>query len=253
MDDQTYQEIIGEVGTLITIVSPLLIAIYGAYKAKLHKYIEAKIDTIQDEKLRKVAENALSRVEDLATSTITMLDATEKPKIIEAIKSGTMTKDNLLDLKQTAIETIKKQLTTDGMTDLQNTVGDINLYLNNLVESKLADLKVDNTSSVSKTEIALPTSEEIDNASLRNQLTQVQADKNNLQSQVNQISTDKANVDRANIELTNQINDLTIKNAQLLADKQDIESKYNAINATLSQIVQPQSNVVDNTQATTAQ
>lgn len=252
MDNQTYQQIIGEIGTVITIVSPLLVAFIGAYKLKVHEFFEAKINNIKDDNLKRVAQNTLNRVESLTTSTITMLDATIKPQIVENIKNGTMTKDNLLSLKQQCIETVKKQLTNEGLVDLQNTVGDVNTYMDILVESKLADLKVDNNSSVSKTEITLPTSEELDNVSLKNQLSQVQtqlqstqSEKDNLSQQLVQIQSDKVNIEQNNQQLAIQVNDLTTQNSNLNQQVLDLTNKLNAI----TQVVQPQTvqTPVDNT------
>jgi hypothetical protein len=245
MDNTTYQQVIGEIGTIITIVSPLLVAFIGAYKLKVHEFIEAKINAIKDDNLKKVAQNVLDRVENLTTTTITMLDATLKPQIIENIKSGAMTKDNLLRLKTDAIDIIKKQLTTDGVNDLQNSVGDVNTYLDTLIEAKLADLKVDSTSSVSKTIVPEVSQDVIDNTELKNQLAQLQAEKDELLKQVEVVNLDKTNVEQANSQLVNKVNDLTTQNSQLLADKQAIQSKLDAINATLSQVVQPQP-VADN-------
>lgn len=242
MNNQTYQEIIGEIGTVITIVSPLIVAFLGAYKLKIHEFIKAKINCIKDDNLKKVTQNTLDRVESLTTSTITMIDSTVKPQIIENIKNGTMTKDNLSSLKQQCIDTVKKQLTTEGLADLQNTIGDVNTYMDTLVESKLADLKVDNTSSVSKTKINMPTQQELDAIDLQNKLTQAQIEKDNLSQQLNQVSNDKVNIEQANNQLTqqnqqlsNQVNDLNNQIQQLINDKQTIQSKLDTINATLNQ------------------
>lgn len=248
MDNQLYQQIIGEIGTLITIFAPLLTAYKLALALGFDKYIDSKIELIKDDKLRKVAENIKDRVESLAVNTITMLEAVEKPIIIENIKNGSMTKADLINLKPKAIEIIKSQLTTKGQTDLQNTIGDVNTYLDTLVEAKLADLKVNNASSVSKTEIALPTSEEIDNASLRNQLVQAQSEKEAISQQFTQLQNDKVNVEQANVQLSNQINDLTNKLSQSQSQIQDLTNKLNTITSTLSQVVSsPTTQVVDNT------
>jgi hypothetical protein len=253
MDNQTYQQIIGEIGTLITIFAPLLTAYKIALALGFDKYIDSKIGLIKDEKLRKVAENIKNRVEDLAVNTITMLEAVEKPIIIENIKNGSMTKSDLVNLKSKAIETIKGQLTTEGQTDLQNTVGDVNTYLETLIEAKLADLKVDNTSSVSKTEISMPTSEELDNETLRNQLAQIQADKQNIVQELEQVKNDKTNIEQNNAQLINQVNDLTTQNLQFSSQVSDLTNKLNAITSTVSQYVSPVTQPVSDSSNATVQ
>jgi chromosome segregation ATPase len=258
MDNTTYQQIIGEIGTLISIFAPLLTAYKLLLALGFDKYIESKISLIKDDNLRKVAENIKIRVENLAVNTITMLEAVEKPQIISAIESGAMTKDDLKGLKAKAIETIKSQLSNEGQADLQNTVGDINSYLDTLIEAKLATLKVDPTSPVSKTEIPAPSQEELDNVSLRNQLDQtlsqlqqIQVERDNLSQQVSQISSDKSNIEQQLSQISNQVNDLTSQNQQLISDKQSLQNKFDALASTFNSVVQapatqPQS-VVDNT------
>jgi chromosome segregation ATPase len=258
MDNTTYQQIIGEIGTLISIFAPLLTAYKLALAFGFDKYIESKINLIKDDNLRKVAENIKTRVENLTVDTITMLEAVEKPIIVQGIKDGSMTRNDLVGLKSKAIETIKNQLTTQGQTDLQNSVGDVNTYIDTLIEAKLADLKVDSTSSVSKTEIAMPTKEELDNAELTNklsqvqtQLQQVQSEKDNLSQQVNQITNDKTNMEQINQQLSSQVNNLNNQNQSLSQQVQDLTNRLNTITSTFNSIVQspttqPQP-VVDNT------
>lgn len=232
MDNTTYQQIIGELGTLITIFAPLLTAYKLALALGLDDYIESKISLIKDDKLRKIAENIKTRVENITVNTITMIEAVEKPIIIEGIKNGSMTKDDLTSLKNKAIETIKSQLTTEGQTDLQNTVGDVNSYLNALVEAKLADSKVNSTSSISKTVLPEIIAPVVDTTELTNQLKQVQAEKDNLQNQVDRIAYDKASVEQINQQLV-------IEKAQLETEKQILQNKLNSI----TEVVQPTSNM----------
>jgi len=222
MDTATYQQIIGEIGTLITIFAPLLTAYKLALALGLDDYIESKISLIKDDKLRNIAENIKTRVENITVNTITMIEAVEKPIIIEGIKNGSMTKDDLTSLKNKAIETIKSQLTTEGQTDLQNTVGDVNSYLNALVEAKLADSKVNSTSSISKTvlpEVIIPI---VDTTELTNQLSQIQIERDNLQNQLNQVANDKLNIEQTNNQLAQQLSNLQI-------EKDTVQSKYDVI------------------------
>lgn len=197
MDNTTIQQITGEIATLITILSPLALALFGAYKAQLHKYVEAKIDTIKDDNLRKVANDILDRVDAIATNVITNIDVNMKPTIIEDIKKGSMTKDDLNNLKSIAKNTILEQLTKDSKIALGSTVGDMNSYINTLIEAKLAELKVNPTSPVSKTvlpEVVVPV---VDTTELENKLSQFQTEKDNLTIQ--------------NQALQQQVNDLNNK------------------------------------------
>jgi len=228
MDNQTIQQITGEIATLITILSPLALAFFGAYKANLHKYVQAKIDTIDDDRLRKVATDTLNRVDSIATNVITNIDVNIKPAIIEDIKKGSMTCDDLNNLKSIAKDDILNQMTKDSRIALGNTVGDMNAYVETLIEAKLAQLKIDSTSPVSKTvlpEIIVP---QVDTTELTNQLQQVQAERDNLQNQVNGIAYDKASIEQINQQLV-------IEKAQLETDKQILQDKLNSI----TQVVQP--------------
>lgn len=238
MDNTTYQQIIGEIGTLITIFAPLLTAYKLALALGLDNYIESKITLIKDDNLRKIAENIKTRVENITVNTITMIEAVEKPIIMESIKNGSMTKDDLTNLKTKAIETIKSQLTNEGQTDLQNTVGDTNTYLNTLIEAKLAQLKIDSTSPISKTVLPEVITPVVDTSVLTNQINQLQSDKDVLAQQIAQVTSDKANIEQTNAQLSSQVDSLNIQVSQLANDKQTVQAKLDSINATLNQGVQ---------------
>jgi hypothetical protein len=170
MDNQTIQQLIGQVGTIITIVSPLVYAIYKFSRTKIDNYFQAKINTIDNADLRTFAQNTLSLVDSLITKEVTNADVVLKPAILQAIANGKMSSDDLASLKTTVKENVLSQLTEDSKTALNSTIANVDTYLNSSVETILANLKLDNTSAVSKTilpEVVVPV---VDTTELTNQL-----------------------------------------------------------------------------------
>lgn len=151
MDTNLQTQLVGEIGTLITIVTPLLCAIYALYKAKIKDYFEAKIATINNADARALAQSTLDHVDNLVTKEVTNADVTLKPAILSAIADGKVSADELTTLKTIVKENVLKQLTEDSKTTLFSTVADVDTYLNSTVETILANLKLDPTSAVSKT------------------------------------------------------------------------------------------------------
>lgn len=153
MSTELQTQIIGEIGTIITILTPLLGVIIAIFKLKINTLIESKINLIKDEKLRKLAQGAVTILEDLVTKEITNADLTLKPIIIQKIANGEMSKKDIDGIKDIVKDNVVKQLTEDSKIALSNVTQDFNQYLDSYVESRLGELKIDPASPVSKTVI----------------------------------------------------------------------------------------------------
>jgi len=189
----------------------------------LFAYLKTKTALIKDEKVRKIVDSTLDAVDKLVIKNITNADVNLKPIILQSIADGKVTPDEINSLLDVVKNNILRQLSEDSIKVLNNSLGDVDSYLESTIEDKLATLKIDPTSAVSKTILPEKSVVVIDTTELTNQLNQLQADKDNLQNQVNGITYDKASIEQANTQLVNE-------KSQLTQQVSDLQSKLDIIN-----------------------
>jgi len=179
----------------------------------LFAYLKTKTALIKDEKVRKIVDSTLDAVDKLVIKNITNADVNLKPIILQSIADGKVTPDEINSLLDVVKNNILRQLSEDSIKVLNNSLGDVDSYLESTIEDKLATLKIDPTSAVSKTILPEKSVVVIDTTELTNQLNQLQADKDNLQNQVNGITYEQANTQLVNekSQLTQQVSDLQSK------------------------------------------
>lgn len=85
--------------------------------------------------------NALNQVNKLAETTVKSIEQTAAKEIREAVKDGKVTKDELKKLSNKAFEEIIKSLSPEYLSVLENGMGNIDIYVTNLIEQKVLELK----------------------------------------------------------------------------------------------------------------
>lgn len=210
------------------IIAGLFSALLGiaiVYLKKGFAYLKLKSNSIEDTDARNVIQKTLDNLDNVLITNITSADSTLKPIILKDISDGKVTKDELNSLADTVMNNTLKQLGDDSLDVLNKALGDTNGYIENRIEKILADLKIDNTSSVTKTIIPEISQEVKDTTELNNKLNQIQ-------------------IEKSNIEQSNQ--QLLLEKQQLEADKQALQSKLDSI----TQVVQPQVTTLDSLSTT---
>ncbi len=109
----------------------------------LKRYVVEKIALIKDEKVQNITMNALSRADDLAEKVVKKLQQTVVNDFKEKSKDGKLTKDEIREVSSKAKRELELLMNDELYTSLEKTVGDVNLYMQNLIESKVLDLKKD--------------------------------------------------------------------------------------------------------------
>lgn len=112
-----------------------------------------KVKSIQDENARKIVDNALTKIDDVISTNIISAENTLKPQILSAISDGKVEKEELNSLAISVKENVLNQLSDGTLKAINGTIADINGYVENRIESVLADLKSDFGSQVKHTEI----------------------------------------------------------------------------------------------------
>lgn len=128
----------------VTILTAL-IALVAAYALRGINALTAKIRIesagLEDGQVRGFIDEALARLDDLAAKTVTQLEQTTAKALREAVKAGTANADDLKALGRRAVQEIIRNLSPDYRDAIGETVGDLEGYVTNMVETKVFELK----------------------------------------------------------------------------------------------------------------
>ena len=122
---------------LITVVMGLLVLLFAWVK----KYLVSKISLIQGEQERKIATAALSRVDNIAELIVKKMQQTFVADTKKAAEDGKLSANEIMAIKDKTAAELATLINPQLRYDLKATVGDVDLYLKNLVEAKVLDLK----------------------------------------------------------------------------------------------------------------
>lgn len=122
---------------LITVVMGLLVLLFAWVK----KYLVEKISLIQGEQERKIATAALSRADNIAELIVKKMQQTFVADTKKAAEDGKLSANEIMAIKDKTAAELATLINPQLRYDLKATVGDVDLYLKNLVEAKVLDLK----------------------------------------------------------------------------------------------------------------
>ena len=130
---------------LLGIVIGGILAIASAYMtlfvAKATQKAKVEIEKLNDERQRKIMNATLNKVDELLRTNIIALENTVKKDMLVLIEDGKIEKDELKKLAQDVKENVLNQLGEDSIAVLNDTLGDVNGYLEVRIEEKLAEIK----------------------------------------------------------------------------------------------------------------
>ena len=131
---------------LLGIVIGGILAIASAYAtlfvAKATQKAKVEIEKLNDERQRKIVNATLNKVDELLRTNIIALENTVKKDMLALIDDGKIEKDELKKLAQDVKINVLNQLGEDSLAILNDTLGDVNGYLEARIEEKLAEIKV---------------------------------------------------------------------------------------------------------------
>ena len=130
---------------LLGIIIGGILAIASAYMtlfvAKATQKAKAETEKLNDERQRKIVNATLNRVDELLRTNIIALENTVKKDMLALIDDGKIEKDELKKLAQDVKINVLNQLGEDSLAILNDTLGDVNGYLEARIEEKLAEIK----------------------------------------------------------------------------------------------------------------
>ena len=111
------------------------------FEAKATQKAKVEIEKLNDERQRKIANATLDKVDELLRTNIVALENTVKKDMLVLIEDGKIEKDELKKLAQNVKENVLNQLGEGSIAILNETLGDVNGYLEVRIEEKLAEIK----------------------------------------------------------------------------------------------------------------
>lgn len=130
-----------------TLMSILLgiIALAGAY-ATYYLHLGAsklKVQTaqIKDEQSRKLLENALDDVTNLATTLVGAMEQTTAKALREAVKAGKASPEELKALSTEVFNTIKEAIAPEAQRVIRDNLGSFDTYVDAVIEDAVLKVK----------------------------------------------------------------------------------------------------------------
>ena len=122
-----------------------LLAIASAYAtlfvAKATQKAKVEIEKLNDERQRKIVDATLDKVDELLRTNIVALENTTKKDMLALIEDGKIEKEELKKLAEDVKVNVLNQLGEGSIAILNETLGDVNGYLEVRIEEKLAEIK----------------------------------------------------------------------------------------------------------------
>lgn len=133
---------------LLGIIIGGLLAIASAYMtlfvAKATQRAKVETEKLNDERQKAIVDATLDKVDELLRTNIIALENTVKKDMLELIADGKIEKSELKKLAQNVKENVLNQLGEGSIAILNETLGDVNGYLEVRIEEKLAEIKKEN-------------------------------------------------------------------------------------------------------------
>ncbi len=104
-------------------------------------FAKSKTQLIDDERQRSIIDNALNRLNDLVFGGVRAMEVSVASELREAVKDGKVDRSELLKLKDVVRNEVLAGMNNDMKSAIELGVGEIDGYVNTLIENALADIK----------------------------------------------------------------------------------------------------------------
>lgn len=111
------------------------------YIKRASEKLRLETQKLEDEGQRKLVNNALGRLEEVAELTVNKLEEKTAKVLRESVKAGQVDKKELERLSVDAYHEIRKVLEPEYLELIENSLGDAQTYILNVIEDRLTDIK----------------------------------------------------------------------------------------------------------------
>ena len=141
MENLLKDTVVQLLGVIIGGCLAIATAYAGLLIARATQKIKLEIENLNDETQKKIFNDALDRVDSLLQTNIVAMENTVKKDMLASIADGKIEKAELKTLADNVKNNVLKQLGDDSLEVLNNSLGDVNGYLEVKIEEILAQIK----------------------------------------------------------------------------------------------------------------
>lgn len=141
MENLLKDTVIQLLGVIIGGCLAIATAYAGLLIARATQKIKLEIEKLNDETQKKIFNDALDRVDSLLQTNIVAMENTVKKDMLASIADGKIEKAELKTLADNVKNNVLKQLGDDSLAVLNDSLGDVNGYLEVKIEEILAQIK----------------------------------------------------------------------------------------------------------------
>lgn len=127
--------------TLVNLLATIISGLIGIALLQLFTYLRSKTSLIQDEQAKQIVDTTIDKVEKLINANIIKTENVSKPIMVQALQDGKIEKAELVKLRDEVRENVLSQLSQDSIDVLNNSLVDVEKYIDTKIESQLAILK----------------------------------------------------------------------------------------------------------------
>ena len=142
MDMNIIQSAATEVLVNLALAVISLAGAYAVYYIRLGaSKLKAQTAQIEDESARKVLDNALADVENLATKSVGAMEQTTAKALRDAVKSGAANREDLLALGKQVFNEVKAAIAPEAQKVITDNLGSFDKYLTAVIEDAVLKVK----------------------------------------------------------------------------------------------------------------
>ena len=127
--------------TLVNLLATIISGLIGIALLQLFTYLRSKTSLIQDEQAKQIVDTTIDKVEKLINANIIKTENVSKPIMVQALQDGKIEKAELVKLRDEVRENVLSQLSQDSLDVLNDSLVDVEKYIDTKIESQLAILK----------------------------------------------------------------------------------------------------------------
>ena len=127
--------------TLVNILATIISGLIGMALLQLFTYLRSKTSLIQDEQAKQIVDTTIDKVEKLINANIIKTENVSKPIMVQALQDGKIEKAELVKLRDEVRKNVLSQLSQDSLNVLNDSLVDVEKYIDTKIESQLAILK----------------------------------------------------------------------------------------------------------------
>lgn len=109
--------------------------------SKLKVKLQAEIRSIDDESTRTLVDNALNDLTDIVNKNIIFANETLVQEIREAAKDSVVTREELKQIAEVVKQRTLSQMSEDTFIAVNKTIGDVDSYVESIIEVELLKVK----------------------------------------------------------------------------------------------------------------